>query len=318
MQTLFNYLVCSAERKGTGVPACYVETDVPNGFYLAAPNWSFDPSQVAFNRAYVTEQIQAKNLIPFLNSLQFTDNTEDDVFQTFATGIKAVVRNGLPEFAFDYSKGYCFHSAAHSYNSYAAYKVVFVWNNGVHGFAKNSDGTLSGLDMGYFKAGTYKNNSGSETQTTPVSFQLTNAIQYNENMAFLSAEQLDFVPSNINGVVDAMLTIQGDIEGTDTTFDVAVKVHCNTSINVLGLTVADLQLTGDTSKSISTVAYNSSTGLYTITMDAPAVEGELIGIRLYDTADDYTVVDLSGTLYEGESEIKTVAPTGASAGSGSL
>jgi hypothetical protein len=304
MATLTGYKVCATERMGTGTIECFVETGIPNGFFLTTPDWSLDTETETFNKAYLTQQIQEGKIIPFTNSVSFTDNSEDDVFQTFDTGIKTIVRDGKPEFGYDYQRGYCWHAAAHSYNSFKAYKVILIWDNDVLGFAKDADGkTIKGLDMGYIKTANYKNNNGTESQTTTINFQLTNPKQYNQDMALLDSEQLDFNPSDINGVIDAKLTIEDQLVNADESFNLFVTAMCNTSINIEGLSVSNFELTGNTGFTINAVAYNSSENKYEIDLSAPLTTGDQIGIRLFGTT---TVIDLSGVLYQGASKIQTV------------
>lgn len=308
MATLTGYKVCANERMGTGTIECFVETGIPNGFFLTTPDWSLNTETETFNQAYLTQQIQEGKIIPFTNSVAFTDNTEDDVFQTFDTGIKTIVRDGKPEFGFDYQRGYCWHSAAHSYNSFKAYKVILVWDNDVLGFAKAADGvSIKGLDLGYVKTSPYKNNNGTESQTSTINFQLTNPKQYNQDMALLDSEQLDFSPSDVNGVIDAELTITTNIADTDTGFEFTVKTKCNNAINISGLTLADFQLLGNTGFTLNSISENVAEQTYTAGISSAVSAGETVGIRIYDTVNSLPVVNLSDVLYQGSSEIQTVS-----------
>ena len=312
MATLTGYKVCSLDRRGTGTIECDVETGIPNGFFLTTPDWSLNTETETFNKTYLIDQIQLGNIIPFTNSVSFTDNTEDDVFETFNTGIKTIVRDGKPEFAFDYQRGYCWHSAAHSYNSFKAYKVILVWDNDVLGFARDADGvSIKGLDLGYIKTSTYKNNNGTESQTSTINFQLTNPKQYNQDMALLDSEQLDFSPTDVNGVIDCSLTINTDPVTTATsTLNVSVKAKCNSAVNILGLiTASDWQTIGTTQAGIDTVTYDSGTETYNVNLDAALLAGETIGLKLetFIGLDPVDIVKVGDQNYKGQSDLKTVA-----------
>lgn len=302
MATFVNYLNCTTSAgKGTGSVACELSTGIPDGFILVPKTWSIDPAVVDFDAAYIKTKIQEREFHPFLDAVDFAENSEETVFKTYNTGISAPVRKGLPQLDFIYNNGYCFHTAATSFDSFDKYNIILTWKNEVLGAAYKADGvTLTGLDCGYVDTATYKNNNGTDPAETMIKIQLKNSTQYNGRMALLSAAEnnIDFL--DINGIVECKMLVDLPLD-TATTVSVSVKAECNSSINVLGLTDTNFIVTG---KTVSAAVYNATTEKYDLTTTAFA-SGDVFTISLTDGV--YSNVEIASVIYTGESTQLTVA-----------
>lgn len=301
---LLNSVNCGVNRKGTGVLDCIQELGIPAGFITVPTNWFLDTETGTFDMAYVQEQIQAGEFTPFLVATNFTDNSEEDVFETLNSGVQVPVRDGKPLFTYEYNNGYCWHSAAYTHNGFKNRNVILVWDNDVFGFASTAGGTaIKGLTTGYIKTANFMNNDGTVGSKTNISLQLLDPFQYNSEMVLLNSENTDVSADEVRGIVDAMLSVPTVPATTDTTVDVKVVAHCNQAIDILGLTADDFVVTD---KTVDTATYNATTGLYELTVTPAFATGETFTVKLNDGTYD-AVVTADGLIVAGESPEYTVA-----------
>ena len=292
-----NYLDCNQRRKGTGKINCEVPDGVPNGFYLVPKSWRLDPSSDTFNTAFLKAQVKAKQMVPFLDAINYTQNNEEDVIFTTQTGVQLLSRNGKPFFSFDFDNGYQWHKAAYGYKSYGSYDVVPVYDNGVVFLAETNDGKLKGHTAGLINPQTFKNKDGQNPSMTTFGMQLTNPEEYNTSGVLLDPVSESFDVDAVPGIVDVNIE-----KVSNDTADVVVNVTMenNPAIPTLGLSTGDFRAL-NTEIAILDVTDNGS-GNYTITFAAD-VSGDYANlvIETYDTNDSTKVVDISGVLYEGAS-----------------
>lgn len=299
---LLNSVDCGTKRKGTGILDCIQELGIPAGFITVPTNWSLDIETGDFNKEHIQEQIQAGALVPFLVATNFTDNSEEDVFETLNSGVQVPVRDGKPLFTYEYNNGYCWHSAAYTHNGFRNRNVILVWDNDVFGFAVSADGTtIKGLTAGYIKTGNFMNNDGTTGSKTNISMQLIDPYQYNAEMMLLNSQNTDVSIDEIKGVVDTMVSVPTVPAATDTEVSVKVVAHCNQAIDILGLEATDFAVSGHT---VTAAVYNSTTGMYDLTVDAFAAS-ETFTVKLNDGTYDAVVV--ADNIYAGESPSYTVA-----------
>lgn len=312
MAVLVNLRDCNTQRLGTGVIDCLIELNAePLGYFLVDRSWSLtiaDPN--TFDQTYLLARIQDESFVPFLNKINFTDNSEDTVFETFDSGVKSRVRAGYPEYAFDFDKGLYFHQAAHSYVTFQAYNIVLALTDGTLLFAETEDGlSITGFQAGYVDAATFRFQTGSTVQRTMTAFQLTNAEQFNSRASALLSSQSGVDITQINGVIDVVLTATAPA-ATETALVFTARAAANEEIDILGITDADLRLLGATN-TISDVAYDANTRQYTITVGTAFTAAEEYTVQLYDSAftpNAVPAVNIAGEIYKGTSNTVTVTP----------
>ena len=299
--TKVNYFDCDQQRKGTGTISCEIPTGVPTGFFLVSKTWRLDVSTDAFTTEYINTQIKNKTFVPFLNAINFTDNSEDPITFTTQIGVKLLARDGKPEFSLDYSKGYSFHSAAWSYNSFGNYDVILTYDNGVAFAAKDGTGeNLKGHSAGLVNTANFMHKDGAESEKTTITFQLTNPNEYNADGALLDPSSNGFDIDVINGIVDATVTKESN---ATTNVVVSVLASANSSIAIQGLLFSDFRGVG-TAATVTTAVYDDVTKTYDLTFSADvSAEYAQMKIELYDDVLGKDVVTVSDVFYQGISTI---------------
>lgn len=296
-----NNVDCGVALKGTGVIDCIQKLGKPVGFWDLGSNFSLDKNADTLDRAAVVAQIKAGQFHVFNNAVDFAESNEDDVTETFSSGIIEDVRDGLPAFDFTFIKGYGWHASAYSHNGFGG-SIALLFENGVIGLALASDGvTIEGLRRGRLKVQTFKNNTGSEVSKTMISVQLIDAIQYNSSMYLVNDESFGSSPLNINGAIDASVEVVGTPALGDTQTVVKVSASHNSAVFAAGIVFGDFQYSGQT---VTAAAYDAATGQYTLDHDA-LVAGDKV-ISLGNGTDNAAQVGTTEVLYRGASRRFTV------------
>jgi hypothetical protein len=288
-----NGVNCQTVNLGTGLPDCVVREGLPNGFIRVPKGWNV-PISTTIDKEFVRLQVQNGVFKPFLGAVLFTDNTPEDTIQEFENGTKVVVRDGKPEFAFRYEKGYAFHKIAYSYNEYKGGDVLLTFESGAIAGAVSVDGTkFTGLDMGMLNTATYKFQTGAETSAVNLGFQLLNAKQFNTRMAILTSESLGFdLNTELYGIVDVVLTVAS---ATATQAVVNVRALANPLFYIKGLLIGNFRITNDGTPVVATVA-ETNAGEYTFTY--PTQSG-VLKIETYDASNTVSVADVDPYFYKG-------------------
>jgi hypothetical protein len=295
-----NGVNCQTVTLGTGLPDCVVREGLPNGFIRVRKGWKV-PVSTVIDKDFVIEQIQNGVFKPFLGAVLFTDNTPEDTIQEFEDGTKVVVRDGKPEFAFRYEKGYAFNKIAYSYNAFKGGDLLLTFASGAIAGAVSVDGTqFTGLDMGMLNTATYKFQTGAETSAVNVGFQLLNAKQFNTRMAILSQEALGFdVNNEINGIIDCVLTGSTTIEKAT----INVKTLANPLFFVEGLINSNFRVTDIVGDPIPFTLFVLDDGNYVVNYTTDIEVGDVVLIELYDATNSVNVAISDPYLYKGSIEL---------------
>lgn len=297
-----NNVDCGLSRRGVGIAECEQKLGKPVGFWDLGSNFSLDVVNGSIDREAVLELIRRGELHTFNNALDFTENNEDDVTETFTSGIIADVRDGLPAFDFTYIDGYSSHALRYTHNSFGG-AIALLFDNGVIGFAESVDGNrIEGLTRGRLKVATFKNNTGSEVAKTMISLQLTDTLQYNTRMFLINTNSFGSNPLNINSAInlDIVPTVAPSVGDTETI--VSVTASANSAIRMFpGLLPTDFQISG---QNVTGAAYDSVTGQYTIAHNALVVGSKTISLG--DGTATAVRVGTTEMIYSGASRVFTV------------
>lgn len=294
---------CAKTRKNVGMPSCLADLKDYIGFIAVPKGWNLDVTE-DFNLAYVTEQIQKGLFIPFLRSLEFTDNTEDATLKTYNSGLSAVIRNGYPTYSFEFSKQYAFHKAAYTYNSNGVYDLLFIDSAGSIFLATNVAGDkVTGFSGGMLNTQTFKpNDGGSEVEKTLISMQLTNQLQYNSLGAILTPELLGFdAQSEINAIIDLNLVAVAPEAGEPLVVDVVATA--NPAFWIEGLIADNFRLFVNGAVTAITSVTFTADNKYSFVPTTPFASTNEIYVEMYDSVNSVATANADGLLYKGKSNI---------------
>jgi hypothetical protein len=298
---LFNRKDCDTTRKNLGLPDCILEEGRLTGFMLTPKGWALDLT-ADFDKAYVNEQIQLGNFIPFTGAVEATNGTPEATTEEYQGGIMSVVRNGLPMFTFKYLKGrWKFANALQTYNSFQAYDVLLVFSSGAIAGATNGT-QLTGFDLGMLNTNTYMFTDGATSASVSVSMQIINEAQFNRDVALLDNSVLDFnVNVDISPITDIVMTgVDANVSANTISF--SANFDMNQSVPLGGISIANLRCTingvADTITALS-LTYDSLTNVYTFTPTATLATDDVVIVQLYDAVNVIDVTKIGTRYYKG-------------------
>lgn len=302
-----NYKNCDKSQMGTGLVDCLAELGYPTGLIRTAKNWRADVSTDTMDKDYFVEQIQKGNFVPFLGARAYTQNTPETTFSESDNGIKLPVRNGKPEFQYEYVKTVHYNKIAYSHNSYRGGNVILTFDNGAIFLAETTDKTqLKGFDLAMQNTASFMFKTGSEPGKTMLTIQLENEDEYNLQGVVLSREQLGFnINTDIFGVIETNITL--DEVSAGNTINASVNALANGAVNIEGLAANNLRVIIEgTAEAPASISYNDVDGKYEITTTTAMTAGDEVYVELYDTDNDVNVAIANELLYKGKSSTATV------------
>lgn len=310
---LINALDCNKIDLGLGVVECERRLGQFQTPILVPKGWSVPLATIqALDFDGVVALVQAGTWQPILGSVEFTNNTPDVTTKEYTGGITAVIRNGKPQYTFEYDNGLGFHAALYSKNGFNKYDVLIADDAGTIVGATSADGLrFTALSASMVNTGTYVPVIGDDTAKSLLSIQLSNETQFNTRMATLTVGQSGV---DINTEILAITGVT--ITATPTAGDpipVVVNAVNNVAYGIEALTATNFRVVNTATNTvlpIASVAAGVNEGEYAITLTTPAglVTGGTITIEVYD-ATVPTNVALVGEnqLYKGKSSVLTVA-----------
>lgn len=294
---------CVSSRFGTGMESCQAIEGLPNGFILTPKGWQLNKTTGTFNKAYVQDQIQLGNFIPFTNAFDVVSETPDPTTEESQSGIMSTVRQGKPMFTATFKKGLAFQKASFTYNTFEQYDVLICYESGMIKAVETVDGTaIKGLNVGMVNTNGYQENNGTNTASTIIKFQATDPLEYNQNVILLN--NLDFNPNTeLNGITDVVLT--GTADASDNKVYIKAVWKHNESYNLSIFAMANFGLTIDgVEDTISAVVWDSVNNRYSITPTTALTASDLVVVRLRDTT--IPTAKVGNKFYKGVSPAITV------------
>ena len=300
---------CLVSRKNLGLPDCIIKEGRLTGKILTPKGWSIDLETDVLDKAYIDEQVQLGNFIPILGAVEVTNNTPEATTEEYQGGVKAVVRNGQPEFTFKYLRGgWKFANALSTYNSFQAYDVLFVFSSGAIAGATNGT-TFTGFDLGMLNAGTYMFTDGATSSSVTTVIQIVNESQFTQNVALLDSSVLDFnVNTDVLPITDIVMTGRADVSDSKVYFKATFDMNQATALG--GIAIANLRsyVNGvvDTI-TVASLTYNSTTGEYSYTPTATLTTSTPVVVELYDATTSVATAKIGTRFYKGKT--KSITPT---------
>lgn len=301
LNTIYNLVDCSASAVlGTGTKGCTQILKKASSIWITPNGFTYDGT-ATLDETYAQLEQAKGNLIILKGLKTFSDNSSDDIIQTYDDGTKQVTTLGLYEFAVSFINGLAFHAALHSLNSYGSYDVTFVDRDGNILGTKASDGSLKGFSVGMMQGMKLTFPSDSTGQSEGIGFQFTTRSELDTNYVYIDQGQLGtFQPQMLDGINEVELTAAVPAAAA-TTWVVTARSKANQNLWTGGLT-GDFQLKRDGVVESQSVV--EASGVYTFTV-AAIVAAEVWTVELYDTANSRDVIVKDSDLYKSEIETQT-------------
>lgn len=309
MPTRIDYQLCNKNNGGTALIPCAIRMARAKSFLFVTPDWSFDIETDTFDGDYVREQIALGKFTPFLNTVSFTDNTPETTYKDYDDGARGVIRNGLPEYSFEFDNGAAWHAIVSGYSSFQAGGVIIVDKAGNIWLQKSMDGSkLFAFSVNYLNVPTERAATGDETTGTMLQFQIANEIAWNRNRTVITAEQAQI---NINDEVRGILDVTFDPVSNSVAngFVVDIKAKGNTAYGIEALDATDLRLINNTTDAVinitSVTPVAGIAGRYSISPTPSATT--VVRIETYDQGTGSMVAIVGDLLmYKGVSDPITI------------
>lgn len=295
---------CITSRFGTGQLTCEPVEGLPTGFILVPKGWRRLKTE-DFDDAYVQEQIQLGNFVPFNNAFQVTVATPEPTTQESQSGITSVVRQGKPTFTAIFKRNLSFQAAAYSYNSDNQYDALITYDTGFIKAVETVDGTaIKGVTVGMVNTNGYQENDGSNSAQTTMMFQITDPLEYNQYAYLLT--DLDFNPNALRGIINVVLTItSADVSNNAIVFSAVWKGNEASSIEGMDVTNVRATMNG-TELELASASYSSVTKLYTAVPSDTMTATQIAKVILADTTPAVDVADVGGVFFAGTSNAFTI------------
>lgn len=285
--------LCESDLKGTGLPECLQDLKRPVGVILTKKTWSEDVA-TTIDKDYIVQKVQEGTFIPMINA-EFEQNTPEATTQELQDGTLLKIRDGKPQYNFNFYEKIGFQKIASSYDSDRAFNVILVFSDDKL-FLANNGTKVSGFKLGMFSVGTRLFNDGSNSGYTPVMMQLLDKKQF-DNGSVLEPE-FD-VTNEVVGVVDTVIEGTAAASGDVT---VSVKASANKSFDILGLGVDQFRLIVNGSSEVPTsVTFDDVNNEYAITPTSTLSVSDTVVVELYDSTVSAAVAKLGDQLYAGKS-----------------
>lgn len=263
-----------------------------------------------YNKAYLRTQQQAGNMIPLNDVYDFSWTEPTDERETAeATGLNSTTRKGLYELTAMFRKGLYQQKVLESLEGDDIWDVQLIDDEGNELWTKTSTGGAKGFTTSMVAVNPIQFNKGGTSQKTGISIQFSNSLQFNRNLAWVAAEQLDYLREEITGANEVSLSIPTAPSDADTTIVVKTVLARGGSF-VSGLAVGNfLVKVGGATVTPSAIASDSDAKTYTFTVSALSTS-DTIEVKVYDSSASSAIAILNpgadDVLYKSNSATSVV------------
>jgi hypothetical protein len=299
MAVLINQKDCDNTVLNLGVPDCVINNGRITGFIAVDPAWSIDVSTDTLTQSDVNDLIQDGTFIPVLGAVEAINNTPEATTEEYQGGIKAVVRNGLVELTFKYLKGWAYARASYSMNSFQAYKLLLVFEDGSISGALNGT-TFSGYALGMMNTGTFNHTDGAVSGFVTTMVQLTSVNEYNRYTAVIDRSVLGFDANTLLPITDIIMTGRADVSDGKVYFK--AKFAMNEASNLGGIAIPNLRVTVSGVEDViqaSTLVYEPTTQEWEFEPTATITTSTPVVVQLYDSTNVVAVAKIGARYYKG-------------------
>jgi len=289
---------------GMGIEACPFDWDRITAVIYTKPSFIIDE---AVTLDYINENVQQGNFHIVNGYDSFTSTTPDPNINTVeGSGYQQVMGEMPTSYTGVLNVGVERWKALRTLNGKDKFNAILVDVAGNIIYTKTKAGASKGFGLKMLFTGMYKGKEGNNPSSQTQMLQFSQ-IKEMERMTYITSENLDFDPSDLNDWNPINIVFVPAVAG-GSTLQFSAKLVDN-SHNLLGLAIANLRVTktavGSTAVITPTLlAYNSTSNLYTLTLPTPVTaSGDVYEIKLYDATLQSEIIKVSDVLYGGEATI---------------
>lgn len=280
-----NRVVCGAAGFiGSGTKGCKLDPSNIAAFILLPIATSISEE---LTRELVLEMQKKGSLIVLPNAYNVEWNSEENITSESPTqGIQSLVREGKYSFTAEFDNGVQFQKVLSSLAGQGRWDVLLVDDADNIWGTEGRDGSLRGFRTSMVAHNPYTFLAGTEGAKTSLTVQLARPREFNQSVAVITAESLDFYPSDLDGANEVVLTIVNSSVGA---LEVRTVLMDNDTF-VEGLTADDFLVKANGATVDATnVAAKPETKSYTVTAVGISAD-DIVEIKLYDSASNSPVI----------------------------
>jgi len=301
LSLIMNLVACTLSNLlGTGLKACTFDFRTPSVVILLEKGYKILAGDIP-NLAYF-KILQQKGKCIILNGVvDFKDDTPaDDLGKRASTGKEYLTLKHPYKWTFTFNNGLYFYKAMCALESNNRYDVILLDSKGDMLLSQDKQGNGRGLDLGILNNGKYMIGNDNENSMT---VQI-DRLDFDQNVSWIKAENLDFSPSDIDGINDINIQIDATAPGTSLVFTPKLS-----DMNHLleGLVVTNLRVKKNGATITPTaISYITNAGKVTLTVGA-LIATDVVTVELWDNSVPSGVINQSGDLYKSNVATVTVA-----------
>jgi hypothetical protein len=304
ISNILNLVACGAAAVlGTGTNGCRPFFKKVSSIWLLPSGTVFDSSET-LNLAYV-QTLQAQGNLIILKGIEnFADNTPDSVTEEFESGIKKHVRKAKYEFLAQFSKGMYFNAALDYLNSDGSYDAILVDIEGNILGTQSTSGSIKGFSLGMLQKTKLTWATDSTAQREGLMFQMTVPNEFDRDYVYIQNSQLDFNPETLDGINEIVLTLSTPSDA-DTNVTIVAKRKQDSGAFTGAAFGNFLVTTGGATTNPTGGDDSALAGTYILTGITAIATGNVVTARLYDNANNRSIINLATTLYKSNTVTET-------------
>lgn len=280
-----NTVVCGAAGLiGSGTKGCKLDPSNIASLLLL-------PAGVAITEKLTRESIlemqKAGKLVVLPNTYDVEwANEENVVSESPSRGTQSLVREGKYNLTAQFDNGMQFQKVLASIAGQNRWDVLLVDDADNIWGTEGANGSFRGFRSSMVAHNPYNFRSGAEGAKTALQIQFARPREFNKNVAVITAETLDFWPTDLDGANEVVLTITNSSEGS---LEVRTVLMDNDTF-VDGLSSGDflVKANGSTVNPTSVTAVPERKA-YTLSAAGLSAD-DVVEITLYDTASNSNVI----------------------------
>lgn len=294
-------------RRGTGTYNCpfniyRVATLIftPQGFEYAE----------AFSTAYIQQLQQEGNAVVLAKITGVENRTAaDNITTETGSNIKTVSGKSPREFGFVFKNGLYFDMAIRTLETFGAYDVTYL-DEKLNIICTSTGDAVKGFTCGQIAVEPYMQGNGADDAKTILWLQELYRSEFDKDATWVTGANHDIRLAALDGVNDAVITIEQAPAAADTEIVFSVKTKADAK-NITGFTsllAADLEFKkAGTVLAFTGVTYDPPTKLFTGTT-AALVAAQELELRLNDVSFDTGIIKKGNRLYVSDTDTATVVP----------